>query len=203
MPIYHALLQHFKENDPQMYGLAVRFGSCPLYNPRQNDHGLFHAVVDVIISQQISTKAAASISQRVQTTIHTITPTNILNIPTERLRDCGLSYAKARTVHAFAKAILDKTFPYDTLPALSNEAVTQAFTAIHGIGPWTAAMISIFYLQRPDIFSPHDGGLQRAIKTIYGADANILETSMAWKPYRSAACWYLWQSLVKPSKESE
>lgn len=80
---------------------------------------------------------------------------------------------------------------------MSNEEVIIELTKIKGVGKWTAEMILIFTLNREDIFSLGDAGLKRAIKNLYGItdEAKILELSENWKPKRSFACWYLWQSL--------
>ena len=156
-------------------------------------------LVEAIISQQLSVKAADTIYSRFLKLFKNKfpTPEQILKIDTEKLRAAGMSYSKAAYVKNIAQAFKNKQIEIEKIKQMSDEEVIVELTKIKGVGKWTAEMILIFTLSREDVFSLGDAGLKRAIKNLYGItdEARILELSETWKPKRSFACWYLWRSL--------
>ena len=155
----------------------------------------FQTLANSIMGQQLSTKAAHTIRQRVNAALGELKPKNILATSDEILRAAGLSRAKTRYIKALASTVESKAIDLTRLPELADEDVTNALTKVPGIGQWTAEMFLIFGLKRADIFSSGDAGLQRAVKTLFGELNDLSEIYTRWRPYRTVACWYLWEHL--------
>ena len=115
----------------------------------------------------------------------------------EKIRNAGLSYAKINYIKSVANAFISDLIDIEKMRKQSDEDVISELIQIKGVGRWTAEMILIFTLKRPDIFSIGDLGLRNAIIKLYGiTDRNeMIRLSQTWKPHRSTACWYLWRSL--------
>lgn len=173
------------------------------YGPHQFDdrsEKLYEELVESIIGQQLSGKAADTIFKRFLKLFGDNkfpTPQKLLKTDVEKLRSAGMSYSKASYVKNIAQAFKNGDLDIKTLRKLSDEDVRKELIKIKGVGNWTAEMTLIFTLKREDVFSLGDAGLRRAIKNLYGIekDADILKLSETWKPKRSYACWYLWKSL--------
>lgn len=174
----------------------------------QSETNLFESLVETIISQQLSGKAAETIYNRFKVLFthstssgqaNKLTPQNILKIKDEKIRECGISYPKIKYIKGLCKAIVDGSFAPDKVQNLSDEEVIAELTKLKGIGRWTAEMILIFSLKRPDVFSVGDLGLRTAVSKLYNINReNIKEIgklSLKWAPYRSFAARYLWRSL--------
>lgn len=147
--------------------------------------------------EKLSVKAAATIESRVLAiTGGMLTPEGILAAEPEALRACGLSNAKVRYVRALAERVYAGTMDFDAIVAeLDNEVVIKALVELPGIGRWTAEMFQIFGLRCLDVLSLGDVGLQRAIRQHFGEAGTLVALGPRWRPYRSIASWYLWQSL--------
>lgn len=184
--------------DPAMAAAIDRVGPCALATrPRKP---VFDSLVSAIVSQQLSTKAAATIHGRlVDAAGGRITPDWLDVAPDPVLRAAGLSANKARAVRDLAAATRDGRLPADAdLDRLDDAALVARLTAIRGIGAWTVHMLLIFGLGRPDVFAPGDLGLRRGIAVLDGLDAHPTPTAAArraeaWAPWRSAASWVLWR----------
>lgn len=161
----------------------------------------FQALVESIVGQQLATKAAAAIRQKVRAAVgDDFSPATVLALPFENLRAAGLSNAKANYVCNIATAWTDGNISVDQLQQLDDEALITELTQIKGVGRWTAEMFLIFTLGRTDVFSVGDYGLKKGIIKAYGLPvevkpAALLELSENWKPNRSLASLILWQSL--------
>lgn len=192
-----AAKKHLLKSDPHMATL-VRSVSIARFVPRPNH---FRALVSSIISQQLSTKAAASIKQKFYKTLGTekYNFQRILDAPVRNLRQAGLSGSKVRYIKALAAAMEAKQLNFAKIKKMDDEQIIAQLTRHHGIGRWTAEMFLIFSLGRPDVFSLGDWGLRSAIVKIYKPKntnpKTILALAEKWRPYRSAACLYLWASL--------
>jgi DNA-3-methyladenine glycosylase II len=147
-----------------------------------------------IVSQQLSTHAAQSILQRIESR-YGLDARKLSRARVRTLRSLGLSETKAHTLRRVAK--MSAAGELDDLDAMSDDAVAERLTAIKGIGPWTCHMVMIFSLGRPDVWPVGDAGIQRAARTLYKAtDAAKLERlGERFRPFRSHAAWYLWRSL--------
>ncbi|MDQ2807392.1 MAG: DNA-3-methyladenine glycosylase 2 family protein [Chloroflexota bacterium] len=187
--------------DPLFPPLIARHGPCRL--GRQDN--LFAALVSSIISQQISVKAADSIERRfIETLGGTLDPALIDPLPDTVLRGVGLSGAKVAYIRDLAARVTDGRLDLAALPALDDEAVIAALLPVRGIGRWTAEMLLMFALERPDVLPVDDNGLRRAMERRCALPAPAHPAAMIahaapWRPYRSIATWYLWRSLSDPS----
>jgi DNA-3-methyladenine glycosylase II len=180
-----------------MKRLIGKHGPCPL---AAREFEPFHMLANSIISQQLSTKAAAAIKQRLGVLIPPpFAPDGFLQISTEQLHAAGLSQAKSRYILALARRVCDGRFLFDEMISKDDEAVIRTLAECPGIGRWTAEMFLIFGLKRLDVLAVGDAGLQRAARLLYGKKRKsktlLPKVAEAWRPYRSVASWYLWRSL--------
>ncbi|HEX2932795.1 MAG TPA: DNA-3-methyladenine glycosylase 2 family protein [Candidatus Binatia bacterium] len=183
--------------DPVMRRLISRHGRCPLAD---REFEPFHMLANSIISQQLSTKAAATIKQRVGVIVGVpFQIEKILAVSPEQLRSAGLSAAKARYIRELAERVSDGRLNFAELVACDDESVIEKLIEVPGIGRWTAEMFLLFGLKRLDVLALGDAGLQRAARLLYGKKRKSLallpRVAEAWRPYRSIASWYLWRSL--------
>ena len=184
--------------DAVLRPVITAVGPCTL-RPMVN---LFETLVRSIVSQQISGKAAQSISAKLISgpCKGTLSPANLLAASDDELREAGLSTAKRHSLVDLAGRVHAGSLKLDELQKLSDEEVIEQLIPVRGIGRWTAQMFLIFSLGRPDVLPVDDFGLRSAVQRCYGmtelpARAAIEEVGAAWKPYRSIATWYLWRSL--------
>lgn len=192
-------VEHLRASDPILHGIIERVGPFdPAVEP-----DLWRSLLDSIVGQQLSTKAADAIMGRLATSApggEFPTPANLLMEPDETLQACGLSRAKVRYLHDLAEKWTDGTLEPDRIPAMSDEEVVEHLTRVKGIGRWTAEMVLIFTLQRPDVFPTDDLALRTAVQRAYRLDERPEQTRMLligepWRPFRTAASHYLWRSL--------
>src|SRR3989304_2843241 len=193
-------LGHFKKIDPTLYEIALTVKLETLSKP--SDY--FIDLVDSIISQQLSGKAAATIFSRFKKLFpqEKITADKLLKIPDQKIREAGISFSKIHYIKGIAEKITNKELNLNKLEKLSDEEVIMELVKIKGIGIWTAEMFLIFTLLREDIFSAGDLRLQNAVKKLYKLEKDLsknelLEISSKWKPYRTLASRILWRSLDK------
>jgi DNA-3-methyladenine glycosylase II len=186
--------------DPVLRALIRQHGPCRLAHSHREDP--FVAGVEAIVWQQLSGKAAATIYRRVVALLPggVVTPVALLAVPEQDLRAAGLSRAKIAYVRDLAGRVLDGRLHLDTFEDMDDESVIAELTAVKGIGRWTAEMFLMFRLQRPDVLPVGDLGIVNAITRAYGlrkppTAARMTKIAEPWRPYRSIACWYLWQSL--------
>ncbi|APW59002.1 DNA-3-methyladenine glycosylase family protein [Paludisphaera borealis] len=195
-------IRHLKRVDPQFKAVIQRVGPCGLA-PREDRFG---ALVTAIVSQQISTKAAASINER----LHVLAgrphdPRRLLELDETALRGVGLSGSKARYVLNVATAVADGSVPVDRFDeSWDDDRIIEALTSIKGVGVWTAHMFLIFVLNRPDVLPVGDLGVRAGLRDWHGlaelpkpSDCHAL--AEPWRPYRSVASWYLWRNGDAPS----
>ena len=174
--------------DKHMRRLMKEIGAAPI-----GERPLFDALVRAIVSQMMSVHAAKAILGRIEQRVG-LDPERLSRVRRTTLRKLGLSYAKSDCLRTVAKNLVRGEF--DDLPQLSNEEVYDRLTAIKGIGRWTAQMVMIFSLGRPDIWPVADVGIQRAAYNLYVVDRDRLEEfGDRFRPFRSYAAWYLWRSL--------
>jgi DNA-3-methyladenine glycosylase II len=186
--------------DPVMRELMKRHGACGLAESQHTDP--YKALVHAIMSQQLSTKASATIARRFNDLFGGTfpAPAQVLAMSDARLRSVGLSGMKVSFVKDLARRVDDGSLHLDALDSMSDDEVITELTKVKGIGRWTAEMFLMFRLQRPDVFPVGDLGIVNAIKRAYGlrktpTPARMMKIGDAWRPYRSIACWYLWASL--------
>jgi len=162
----------------------------------------FLSLVESIVSQQLSVKAADTIYARFVILFDKgiITPQNVLAKDKEQMRSVGISYQKISYIKDLAEKVIESKEIFEKIDQLSDEDVIVELTKVKGIGRWTAEMFLMFTLNRPDVFSHGDLGLRNAIQKLYNLDnrptvEEAEEISSIWSPYRTIACRYLWKSL--------
>lgn len=194
-------VRHLRRVDPHLKAIIDRIGPC-LLEPKTDRFG---TLVRAIIGQQISSKAAASIHNRlVAIGGEPHHPQRLIELGESALRGVGLSGVKARYVLNLAEAVGSGAVPLDEIDESWDDAkITQALTTIKGIGVWTAEMFLIFALNRPDVLPASDLGVRVALRDRHGL-AELPKPSEChalaelWRPYRSIASWYLWKGVDTP-----
>jgi DNA-3-methyladenine glycosylase II len=185
------------EVDPVFGELIRNVGTVKLPEPK----GDFESLVDAIVSQQLSIKAAATIHGRlVQLLGWDVRPEVVLATPPEALRQVGLSGQKATYLYALAEAFQTRPEAYLHLSEMDDDSVVSTLTAIKGIGVWTAQMFLMFNLLREDVFPIGDLGVRRAMEHhlfegVTQTHPVLIERAEIWKPYRSVASLYLWKCV--------
>ena len=187
--------------DPVLRAIIARYGACGIKTGREAD--IFCGLVESIVSQQLSTKAAATIYGRLRALMPQCgvpTPDAIQLQSDEALRGVGLSRQKVSYVRDLSQRVINGSLKTDAFATLADDEVIAQLTQIKGIGRWTADMILIFRLARPDVLPVGDLGIVKAVQKAYGLrktpDAKrLLKIGEPWRPYRSIASWYLWRSL--------
>ena len=165
--------------------------------PRLEPRPPFSSLVDAIVAQQISGKAAASILARLRCTVP-IRPAALAAADPRRLRRAGLSRAKARYLRELARFTVHGGLR--GIHRLDDGAIVERLTMVNGIGVWTAEMFLIFCLNRPDVWPVGDGGIQRAAANLYGVRTRkgLERLGERFRPLRTHAAWYCWRSLEGP-----
>ena len=194
--------------DPTMAALIERLGKLDIATrlrrrKEERPADAYGALLRAIVGQQLSTKAARTIYLRVLDLFGGTTPTpeQLLEASEEDLRACGLSGRKTEYVRDLARHVLSGELELDRLPDLDDEQVIEEIVAVRGLGRWTAEMFLLFHLQRPDVLSGGDLGIRKAIQVEYGLEemptpTRVLEIGEPWRPHRSLASLYLWESLA-------
>ena len=185
--------------DPVIRDLMREHGPCGLADAQHTDP--FQALAHAIVSQQLSTKAAATIAARFDALCDGVpSPTAVGRLSDPQLRGVGLSGQKVAYMRDLCARIESGALPLASLEALPDEEVVTLLTQVKGIGRWTAEMYLMFRLHRPDVLPVGDLGIVKAVQKAYrlrkAPDPDRLRRiGEPWRPYRSIACWYLWASL--------
>ena len=185
-------LSYLRQKDKRLGSVMDRIGHID----RAVDPDLFSSVVHHIIGQQISTKAQATIWQRIHDTLGSINAETILKAGVPQLQALGMTFRKAEYITDFAEKIHTGAFRLDEVARMNDEDAIRALSSLKGIGVWTAEMILLFCLQRPDIFSYDDLAIRRGLRMVYHhreIDRERFERyRRRFSPYGSVASLYLW-----------
>ena len=189
--------------DPVMAKLVAEHGPLDEEARRRGRPAdAYGALLRSIVGQQLSTKAARSIYERVTAVFggRTPAPEELLAADPEEIRAAGLSRPKVAYMRSLAEHVLSGELELDRLDELPDEAIAAELTAVKGLGRWTADMFLIFHLQRPDVLPVGDLGIRRAVERQYGLDGlpaadELIRLAEPWRPQRSLASLYLWRSL--------
>jgi DNA-3-methyladenine glycosylase II len=196
-------LEQLRASDPVMRRLVDEHGPLD-EEERRRGRPLepYGALVRSIVGQQLSTKAARSIYERLTALFdgRTPTPPELLAADPEDVRSVGLSRPKVAYLRSLAEHVESGELELARLSELPDEEVTEQLTAVKGLGQWTADMFLIFHLGRPDVLPVGDLGVRRAVERVYGLPdlpdaAQLTEIGEPWRPHRSLASLYLWRSL--------
>jgi DNA-3-methyladenine glycosylase II len=158
---------------------------------------LFTALVNSVVCQQISVKAARTIWKRMLEYWGTISPGTLASATTTEIQQFGLSMRKAGYIRGIGEATAQGKLNISELPELPDDEVIRRLSALHGIGVWTAEMLLIFSLERPNVLSWGDLGIQRGMMSLYHHEkldrARFERYRKRYSPYGSVASLYLWK----------
>ena len=189
---------HLYANDNIMPELIEKFGKPSILN--DNPTNVFEVLVNSVISQQLSTKSASSIRNRLYKllNINELNHQSIYKTKIEDVKSCGLSQVKSNTIKNISTIIQNNSTFLTDLREKPEQYVINELTKIKGIGIWTAQMFLISGLKNLDIFAPKDSGLMKGIRIVYFNNknpdqANIEKVTSKWIPYRTIGSWYMWQ----------
>lgn len=199
-------VRHLSRADPVMRRLIREVGPY-LLAPRPR-RAPFESLVRAIAYQQLHDQAAESILKRFRSLFpgqRFPRPEQLLSVHPDTIRRAGFSGAKVAALRDLAEKVLDGTVPTSRMVrSLDDETIIERLTVVRGIGRWTAEMLLIFQLGRPDVLPVDDFGLRNGFRIAYGlralpAPADVLRYGERWRPYRTAAAWYLWRAADRGS----
>lgn len=191
--------RHLRRADPVLAEVVEAVGPCRIDEARRDRP--FPALIESILHQQLSMKAAATIHRRFLALYdgRPPSPRELLDTPESDLRAAGLSRQKVGYLRDLAERVAAGSLSMSRLPDLDDEEVIDVLTEVKGVGRWTAEMFLMFRLGRADVLPVGDLGLRDAVRRVYGLDERpgpeeMRRIAEPWRPYRSIACWYLWRS---------
>jgi DNA-3-methyladenine glycosylase II len=196
------ILRHLTKVDPVLGGVIRAAG--PYRNAPEAGCEPFQILAQAIAHQQLNGTAANTILARLVASCGQgafPTPQQVLAAPVEQLRAAGFSFAKVAALKDLATKALAAVVPdRPTLERLDDAAIIERLTQVRGVGRWTVEMLLMFHLGRPDVLPVDDFGVRSGFRAAYGLRALPHPKALAawgerWKPYRSAAAWYLWRAL--------
>jgi DNA-3-methyladenine glycosylase II len=186
-------LDHLRKRDKKL-GLAIdEIGMIE----RGVTPDLFIALVASVASQQISAKAAETVWRRMEERFGAITPEGVASATIEEIQQCGMSLRKAGYIRGIGTAVVEGRLDLPELHGLSDNEVIERLTALKGVGIWTAEMLLIFSMERPDVVSWGDLAIQRGMMRLCGKEtinrAQFERYRKRYSPYGSVASLYLWE----------
>jgi DNA-3-methyladenine glycosylase II len=202
------VIRELSRADRRLARVIRRVGRFP--TKRQKPRHPFESLLQAIVYQQITGKAAETILGRVKAIAgdgRFPTPEEILRAPKAKLRRAGLSRQKIAAVKDLAAKTLEGTVPpLGKIRSMSEEEIHERLTQVRGIGEWSVHMFLIFRLGRPDVLPIHDYGIRKGFQLVYGhkdvpKPQAVLEFGERWRPYRSIASWYLWRAADEKSAQ--
>lgn len=163
---------------------------------RKLDDDLFDAVVHHIVGQQISNKAQATIWQRIKDNLGTVNAQTVLAAGAEKLQSFGISFKKTDYILDFARKVQSGAFDLQAVAHMPDDEAIAALASLRGIGVWTAEMLLLFCLARPNVFSYDDLAIQRGLRMLYHhrkiTKPLFEKYRKRFSPYGSVASLYLW-----------
>ncbi|MGB2926297.1 MAG: hypothetical protein WBB82_13430 [Limnothrix sp.] len=198
--LYQEAQKHFQHSDPKLYELTRSLDFVYADKAASLNNTVFYNVAIAILYQSISVDSANAVQRRLMNLYkNELTPEKVLGTPDETLREIGLPYRKIAYLKDLSERVLAGLPTTEQLESLEDQQVTEILTQVKGVGPWTAQMFLMFTLQRPDVLPTNDVGLQIAAGNLYELDRKmsvqeLAEVGKKWRPYRTVASIYLWQS---------
>ena len=185
-------ISYLKNKDKKLAEVIEKVGLIE----RETDPELFSALVHHIVGQQISTKAQATIWERIKNSFGSVTPERVLNASVDEIRSFGISLRKVEYIKDFAEKVHTGEFDIEAAEKMEDDELIKYLTTLKGVGVWTAEMILLFCLQRPNVFSFDDLAIQRGLRMVYHhrkIDRKLFEKyKRRFSPYCSVASLYLW-----------
>jgi DNA-3-methyladenine glycosylase II len=197
-------MAHLASADKVMAGLIARIGPMSLEKRRRGrpKGDAYGALLRAIVGQQLSVKAAATIFDRVLAIFGGKTPAaqDLLAADADELRAAGLSGRKVEYLKDLAARVASGELEVDRFDEVSDDEIIAELTAVRGLGVWTAHMFLMFHLGRPDVLPVGDLGIRNAVAAAYGLGEppkpdELERIAEPWRPHRTLACLYLWESL--------
>ena len=197
---YQEAADYLSAHDPILAPVIAKYGLCTI-QPHTN---YYQDLVESIIGQQLSVKAAGTIRDRFKALFDNTLPTPeaIVTTDIDVMRSAGLSNQKANYIRDLAQHILDGKISFDNIDTLSNDDIIKILTDVKGIGEWTVHMFLMFCMGRLDILPVGDLGIRNGIMKLYDLDhaptpqeVKDIAKANGWAPYESIASWYIWKSL--------
>jgi DNA-3-methyladenine glycosylase II len=190
-------IDYLRKKDKKLGAAIDRIGMIK----REVTPDTFAALVSSIVSQQISSKAADTVWNRLGLLLGTITPESIAKAEISEIQACGMSARKAGYIKGAAEAALSGQVDFTALHTLSDEEIIKKLSSLRGVGVWTAEMLLIFSLCRPDVVSFKDLAICRGMMNLYGIKEISREKFERYRkrysPYGSVASLYLWALSVE------
>src|SRR5436190_1349820 len=198
--------RHLSASDKRLAALIARsrrYEISPNLNVRP-----FDALAESIAYQQLSGKAAATIWKRIRSLFPKrkfLDPELVLETADEKFRAAGLSRSKVAALKDLAAKTINRTVPSTRQMAkMTDEEIIERLIQVRGIGRWTAEMLLLFELGRPDVWPVHDYGVRKGFAKIFGkrklpTPKQMVRQGEKWRPYRSVVAWYCWRALDKPA----
>ena len=196
-------IEHLRASDDTLARVIDERGPLDLHaRVRGRPQEPYGALLRSIVGQQLSVKAARAIWLKLTAVFggETPSPEQLLAADADSLRAAGLSRAKVTYVRSLAEHVISGELELDRLDELPEEEITRELIAVKGLGQWSVDMFLIFHLGRPDVLPVGDLGVRRAVERLYGLEglpsaAELEALGERWRPYRSLASLYLWESL--------
>jgi DNA-3-methyladenine glycosylase II len=201
-------VRHLSKVDPVMRALIRRVGPCGLV---VRNHSPFETLIRAIAHQQIHGRAAEAILGRFIALFpgrRFPRPADIAAVPVRKMRRAGFSRGKIRAIKHIARKARTGFVPTRrACHRLSDEAIIERLTELHGVGQWTVEMLLLFTLGRPDVLPVDDFGVREGFKVAYRrrkqpTPKQLLRYGERWRPYRSVAAWYLWRAVERAQKRA-
>ncbi len=197
-----AAVAHLRASDPALARVIDEIGPFRMrLRPAQS---VFAALAEAIVYQQLNGKAAAAIFARLCALFPRGVPTvgRVLRLPDEQLRGAGLSGSKLLSLRDLARKVEDGRIPtLEEIRSMADEAIVERLSEVRGIGRWTAEMLLMFRLGRPDVLPVDDYGVRKGFGIAYDREPpspkELAAHGLRWKPYRTAASWYLWRVVER------
>ncbi|OGM19401.1 hypothetical protein A2685_01955 [Candidatus Woesebacteria bacterium RIFCSPHIGHO2_01_FULL_37_10] len=197
-------VEEYLLKDKYIGPLIKKYGHCKIKPKIHADY--FQELIGDIIGQQLSGRVADVIYNRLKNKVKgNLTPGKILALNDQELRDCGMAWAKVRSIKDLADKVKNNKLHLTRLDIMSDAEVMKELTLVKGIGRWTAEMFLMFTLGRPDIFPDDDLGIRKGLRLLRTSGSARMKKEMTqeemvkfvrrWKPYRTVASWYLWALL--------
>lgn len=200
MPIFEygqKEIEYLKKKDKKLSAAIDQIGMIE----REITPDPFSALISSVVGQQISSKAARTVSTRLQELVVSMTPLSLANTELASIQKCGMSVRKAGYIKGIAEAAINGTVDFETLHTLTDDEIIKKLSALNGVGTWTAEMILIFSLCRKDIISYKDLAICRGMMNLYGLKelpkAKFERYRKRYSPYGSVASLYLWEISVQ------
>ncbi len=194
-----AIAAELSERDARLASVIATNPLCTL-GSKPPSVSNFESLVESVVSQQLSVKAADTIHARlVELCGGVLEPTHVASLADEAMRAAGLSGAKTKSIRGLAEASLSGTIDFEGLHLLDDELISTQLNALWGIGPWTVDMFMMHQISRLDVWPTGDLGVRRGWQNIFGLEAmpeakELAPLGDSFRPYRSVVAWYCWRA---------